>query len=216
VVAALDPLVRLADGMLDLHCHEYLYSAMALTDMNNPWCRAMGLSMGFDVVHHAVGTEGMFGRYCLDTLGKPCVTVEMPPLRRVDTRFSDRGFRGVVNLLCHIGMLEGDLDLPEQTFVFGLGDERSNTVTAEAEGYMARFVEAGGRVAAGDLTAEIWSPGRFEPVQAIRAPFAGFVSSIGRPPQAWGEPEYDFISVGERAVTFTTPGRGVCPATELA
>jgi predicted deacylase len=215
VVAVLEPLVRLADAVIDLHCHEYLYAPMALTDAGDGCCRELVLAAGFEVVHSTAGTEGMFGRYCRATLGKPEVTIEMPPLRRVDPRSSAIGYRGVLNMMRHLGMLEGRLELPPRTLIYGSGAGKSQSFKAEREGYIARLVEPGQDVKAGDLAAEIWSPDTFEPVQSIHAPFDGVVTSIGRPPQLWGEPEQDFINIGENALSFAVPGEIVDPAREL-
>ncbi|MBT3376682.1 MAG: hypothetical protein HN742_15780 [Lentisphaerae bacterium] len=209
-VEALKPLVGLADACIDLHCHEYLYSCMALTDMASPESAEFALAMGFEVVRSGNGSEGMFGPYVRETLGKIGVTVEMPPLRRVDHAHSAIGFRGVLNALKSMGMLEGMPELPKQTAVFGTGPQKSSGVEAECEGFMSRYVEGGDHVKAGQLVAEIWGPDDFSVVQSIEAPFDSFVTAIGRPPQVWGEPEHDFMNIGDRAVIFTTASEVLC------
>ncbi len=214
VVAALAPIVRLADAMLDLHCHEYLYTPMALADTRDPQERALALALGLPTLNSSVGTEGMFGRYCRSVLGKPAVTVEMPPLRRVDMHTSALGFRGVLNALRWMGLLSGALELPPRTVIFGGGPSAS--VCAEREGYMARLAEPGQEVHAGDPVAEIWSPDTFERVQTVRAPFDAYVVSLGRPPVLWGDPEHDFVNVGEVAALFAVPSEVIDPAAALA
>lgn len=203
-VNALMPIVALADACIDLHCHEYLYSSMVLTDMGCPACAELALAMGFAVVRSGQGTEGMFGRYVRDVLGAVGLTVEMPPLRRVDHANSEVGFRGVVNAMRHMGILEGAPDLPARTAVFGTGPQQGKTVIAEQEGFMSRYVHAGDEVRRGQVAAEIWSPDDFSVVQRIEAPFDSFVTSIGRPPQTWGEPEHDFMNIGDPAASFST------------
>ncbi len=214
-VEALKPIVALADACIDLHCHEYLYSSMVLTDMSDPVCAEFALAMGFDVVRSGTGTEGMFGRYVRGALGRVGVTVEMPPLRRVDHANSAIGQRGVLNALRHMGMLDGALELPPRTAVFGTGQQQGKTVFVGEEGFMSRYVKAGDRVSAGQVVAEIWRPDDFTVVQRIEAPFDSFVISIGRPPQNWGDPEHDFMNVGDRAVSFSTASeivrRDCCP-----
>ena len=204
VVAALAPIIGCADVMIDLHCHEYLYPSMVLTNMQQPACRALALAMGFEMARHGEGTEGMFDKYGREVLDKPTVTVEMPPLRRVDPRSSAAGYRGVINAMKTLGMLDGEPGLPARTVIFGFGKGQTTSVMAEHEGFMARYADGGDEVAAGQVVAEIWSPDDFTVTQEIRAPFAGFVTSIGRAPQVWGEPEHDFINIGERAVIFST------------
>jgi len=203
-VEALKPIVALADACIDLHCHEYLYSSMVLTDMASPSCAEFALAMGFEVVRSGNGTEGMFGPYVRETLGKIGLTVEMPPLRRVDHANSEVGFRGVLNALKFMGMVQGEPELPGQTAIFGTGPQNAHSVVAQREGFMSRYVSGGEQVTAGQVVAEIWSPDDFSVVQRIEAPFDSFVTSIGRPPQVWGEPEHDFMNVGDRAVSFTT------------
>jgi len=97
MVAALAPIVKLADAVIDLHCHEYLYSTMVMTNMNDADCAEFALGMGFSYVTSGTGRDGMFGKYCRETLGKITAIVEMPPLRRVDHANSAIGFRGVRN-----------------------------------------------------------------------------------------------------------------------
>jgi len=213
-VAALAPCVAMADAMIDLHCHEYLYAPMALTDCHDPTSRALGIAMGLGVVNHSLGTEGMFGRYCRDTLGKPAITVEMPPLRRVDAGTSAMGFRAVLNALRWMGMLDEPLDLPERALIFDGGV--SDGVRAEHEGFVARLAQPGDLVTAGAVVGEIWSPDRFEPVQVIRAPRHTAVTSLGRPPVLWGDPEQDFVNVGESVAGFCVPAAVVEPRRELA
>lgn len=215
VVAQLDPIVRLADAMIDLHCHEYLYATMGLTNMRDARCRDLAVAAGFEVLNAGDGTEGMFGRYCREILGRPALTIEMPPLRRVDRANSAIGFRAVLNVMKRLGMLEGALELPRQTRIFGGGGGRSAGVRAEREGYLARFADPGQFVREGDLVAEIWSPDTFEPVQRIQAPFDAYVTSLGRPPHLWGEPEQDFVNIGERAAGFGVPAETIDPGAEL-
>lgn len=203
-VEALRPLVALADACIDLHCHEYLYASMVLTNMADPKCAELALAMGFEVVRSGDGTDGMFGRYVREVLGKVGVTVEMPPLRRVDHANSEVGFRGVLNALRFMGMLAGEIEQPQRTAIFGTGPQQGHTVSAEREGFMSRYARAGEFVRGGDVVAEIWSPDDFSVVQRIAAPFDSVVVSIGRPPQNWGEPEHDFMNIGDRAVSFST------------
>jgi len=203
-VETLKPIVALADACIDLHCHEYLYSTMALTDMKAPESAALALDMGFEVINSGDGAEGMFGHYVRETLGKIGITVEMPPLRRVDHASSQAGFRGMLNALKSMGMLPGEPELPPRTAIFGTGPQQSQSVIAEREGFMARYARAGEYVQQNQLVAEIWSPDDFSVTQRIAAPFASFVTSIGRPPQNWGDPEHDFMNIGDRAATFTT------------
>ena len=207
MVAALAPIVNLADAIIDLHCHEYLYSTMAMTNMQEPDCAEFALGMGFQHVSSGTGVAGMFGRYCRETLGKIVATVEMPPLRRVDPANSAIGFRGVINALRSMGMLGGEPELPPKTAIFGTAEQKSKTVLAEREGFMSRYVSGGEFVTEGQLAAEIWDPEEFRVAQEIRAPFDACITSIGRPPQTWGEPEHDFMNIDDRAVTFTVPSQ---------
>jgi len=110
----------------------------------------------------------------------------------------------VINALTFMGMLKGQLELPERTAIFGTGPQDARSVVTEREGFMSRYVNGGDAVKAGQVVAEIWSPDDFSVVQRIEAPFDSFVTSIGRPPQVWGEPEHDFMNIGDRAVSFTT------------
>lgn len=206
-VDALMPIVALGDACIDLHCHEYLYSCLALTDMAIPAGAELAVAMGLEVIRTGDGTEGMFGRHVRETLGKVGITVEMPPLRRVDHTSSQIGARSVLNAMKHMGMLAGEPELPPSTAIFGTASQQSETVVAQYEGFMARYAEPGECVREGQVVAEIFGPQEFDVVQRLCAPFDGFVMSIGRPPQAWGDPEQDYVNVGDRIASFTTASR---------
>jgi predicted deacylase len=206
-VRALQPVAGLADAMIDLHCHEYLYTPMALTDMTDATCAQLALAMGLPFVNDSSGSEGMFGPYCRNVLNKPVVTVEMPPLRRVDHRHSTLGFQGVMNALRFLGMIDDEPVFPAETVIFEREHSPSRTITAEHEGFLARYCTPGDAVAEGQLLAETWGPADFTVVQTARAPFAGHVVSLGAPPRYWGDPEQDFVNFGDRIVTVRTPTR---------
>jgi predicted deacylase len=205
LVAALAPVVAQADAAMDLHCHEYLYPCMALSNFGFPGCRELALATGMEVIRSSEGQEGMFGKYCREVLSVRALTIEMPPLRYVDHRNAEKGYQSVINVMRKLGMLPGLPDLPHRMAVYGGEESRSVNVKAEKEGFLARYCTPGDFVKKGDCVAEIFSPDRFEVVQRIAAPFESTLMSLGRPPQNWGDPEQDFMNVGDSVALFTTP-----------
>jgi uncharacterized protein len=204
MVAALAPIVALGDVIVDLHCHEYLYPCMAMTDMSIPAGAKLAVDMGIEVVRSGQGVTGMFGPYCRNTLGKVSLTVEMPPLRRVDAANAAVGLRSVRNTMRSMGMLDEALERPARTVIYGTKPQQGQSVAAEREGFMSRHVMPGDAVTEGQLLAEIISPDDFSVVQEIRSSLNGFVISLGRPPQAWGDPEHDFMNIDDRAAMVST------------
>jgi predicted deacylase len=49
IVSALKPVVALADAVMDLHCHEYLYPPIAWANLKHAGTRALALALGFEV-----------------------------------------------------------------------------------------------------------------------------------------------------------------------
>jgi predicted deacylase len=128
----------------------------------------------------------------------------MPPLRRVDAANAAQGLRAVRNALRSMGMVSGDLERPPRTVVFGTKPQQGQTIRAEREGFMSRHATPGDAVTKGQLLAEILSPEDFAVVQEIRSPLDGFLVSLGRPPQIWGDPEHDFMNVEDSAASVST------------
>ncbi|MBN1673157.1 MAG: hypothetical protein JXR37_19075 [Kiritimatiellae bacterium] len=63
--------------------------------------------------------------------------------------------------------------------------------------------------------AEIWEPRTFRVGRRTRAPFDGYLNSLGRNPIARGDPEQEIMNIGERVAGFVKPAQAVSPRKRL-
>lgn len=211
MVDALWKIVDLADILIDLHCHEYLYPSLVLTDMTHAASAKLAVSMGFEIISAGTGIKGQFGKDARERDGKAAVTIEMPPLRWVDHRNSQYGFYKILNALKMLEMTSGDTELPDETIVFESGAGRLEQISAKCEGVLVRYRLPGEFMKKGEKAAEIWSADDFKPVQTITAPFDSHLYVLGRVPITWGAPEQDFVNVGENVAMFREAAKIINP-----
>jgi predicted deacylase len=104
--------------------------------------------------------------------GIPCVMTESGtpyPVREADVLYH---YDGVMNLMRRLGMLEGEAELGDPPV-----DPPTRRVWAESGGIWRRRVEAGQRVAEGELLGTVSSP-LGEARQVATSPLSGFVSFL--------------------------------------
>jgi len=151
--------------------------------------RNMALAFGLD---HIVIDEGrladpdesIYTDQTALTRGKPAITTETGQLGSNDGRWVEMAVNGVWNLLRHLEMVEGDVAVvPEIVWLVDYEVLRS-----PATGMFEARVRDGYTVAAGGLIGVLVD---FfgDPIENIRAPFAGVVNYVlGTPPVSEGEP----------------------------
>ncbi|MDA4128862.1 MAG: succinylglutamate desuccinylase/aspartoacylase family protein [Thaumarchaeota archaeon] len=111
----------------------------------------------------------------LTSFGKPAIIAELGDSRydSEEEEISRKGVRGVFNVLKHLGMLEGEPELPISQSVLG---ERAN-LRADRGGFPIMTVKLGQNVSKGEKVATILNTfGKV--VQTIRTPMSGIV--LGR------------------------------------
>ena len=88
------------------------------------------------------------------------------------------GVRGLRNLLRHLGMVEGALEIPgDQVYV--TEESVEHTLQAECEGLLVPVLEKGTMVAEGDLIALVISLETMEVAQEVRSPAQGLLFNVG-------------------------------------
>ncbi len=188
--------IEKCDVLLDLHCGDgneslwpYVYMPVTGDPRLDAAVREMALAFGIEyiVVDRDRPTDPTASIYCSTTAitrGKPALTVESGYLGRTDSESIERIVRGVLSLMRHLKMLEGE---PERV-AHPVFLDPTRVLTSPATGILYPQVERGQYVAAGALLATITDFfGR--PIAEVRAPFAGLVLYIvATPPITQGEP----------------------------
>ncbi|MFZ5824280.1 MAG: succinylglutamate desuccinylase/aspartoacylase family protein [Bacillota bacterium] len=122
--------------------------------------------------------------------GKPAITPELGGGMRLEREQVEMGKRGILNVLKHYGLIEGELELPPvQTVVTW---DSTCVMRAAVGGLFLTEVTTGQQVAEGDLLGQIVSPGDFQVLQEFRSPRSGMVATYAENP---------VLHTGDAAVT---------------
>ena len=119
---------------------------------------------------------------CLDEVcelaGIPWITVELPPQNRLWEKSVYHGVRGVMNVLKHLNMLDGPLDLePHRYFI--TPDSVEHKFVAKEAGLVSSDVPLGTMLAKGQRFGAVYSLDTLEPIQELVAPEAGLLFNVG-------------------------------------
>jgi predicted deacylase len=128
------------------------------------------LAFGQRVVRRVAGYAGTLGALAA-AQGKPAVVAELGGGYVRDGDYVALGVRGVLNVMRHLGMLEGVVDRPRQQIVLS----RMATLRPAHGGLLESAVDVGrmhGELPAGTLLGRVRSPYTFEVLEELRAPFA--------------------------------------------
>ncbi|MDR7418879.1 MAG: succinylglutamate desuccinylase/aspartoacylase family protein [Armatimonadota bacterium] len=139
----------------------------------------MALAFGQRVVRPVDGYAGTMGALAA-AKGKPSLVAEVGGGYVLDAEYVEMGVRGIVNVMRHLGMLDGALQLPPtQTVV------REITTVRPGHGgllYSHLGVDQINReVAGGTLLGRVVSPYTFETLEELRAPFDRNIVLLLRP-----------------------------------
>lgn len=184
-----------ADFMVDLHCGDgnealrpYLYMAVTGNPELDDAIRGMALAFGIDhiVIDRAPPSSGpsiYTDQTALDR-GIPTITTETGQLGSNDPLWVGMAERGVWNVLKHLKMVEGEVESHGEVVWL----EGYQVVLSPATGIFQAAVRDGYAIAEGGLLGVLLD---FfgDPIQEIKAPFAGVVNYVvGTPPVSAGEP----------------------------
>lgn len=188
--------IEKSDYVVDLHCGDgnealrpYTYWMTSGTPEVNEKSKEMALAFGLD--HIVIDTErttdpaqSLYTSNTAITRGKPSITTETGGLGRLDDEGADLAEKGVFNLVRHFQMLPGKPDRAENPVWI----ERNEVLRSSETGTFHAQVKPGHTVAKGTVLG-ILTDFFGNPIQEIRAPFAGEVLYVvATPPVSKGEP----------------------------
>jgi predicted deacylase len=156
--------VPLADAIIDLHANPTPAIMFSLY-RNQPSevgarAAAMAAAYGITTIQmrleneaHRSGTMGDAAQ----ALGKPSLTIELLSWRRALEDSVRSGVRGTLNVMKHLGMLDGELEAQEDVPVIP-GKLSRVEITAEKGGLVHFLSDAGAAVKKGEVIARIVNP----------------------------------------------------------
>ncbi len=195
-----------ADYVVDMHggdgneaLRPYTYWMLSGDARIDSLTKGMVIAFGLDhiVIDHDRPRDRGASVYTSNTAltrGKPGITTETGQLGSSDRRWVDLAERGFWNLLRHFRMMEGAVE--HSGGIVWL--DRYEVLRSPVSGLFRPAVRDGYAIAEGGLLGVI-EDFFGEPVQQVRAPFAGIVNYVlGTPPVSVGEPLAMVSRIGRR------------------
>eukprot|EP00903_Cladosiphon_okamuranus_P000396 g394.t1 len=111
-------LVRHFDYLLDLHTASFgrINSYYIRADMDTPVVRKMALLQNADIIVHNPPSDGTL-RGAADELGIPAITLEVGNPNTFQRKLIRSGITGIHNVLCHLEMVDDEIDEPQKETV---------------------------------------------------------------------------------------------------
>ncbi len=189
--------IERADYVIDLHCGDGNESLRPYSywDVNTGGSsvveRSKQLALAFGLDHIVMDRERpndpAASVYCSTTAttrGKPAITIESGGLGSTDHESIARIERGVLNVMRHLKILEGQAQMVEHPLFI----DRNEVLRSPVTGIFYPLVERGHTVARGTLLGYV-TDFFGKRIYELRAPFGGeMLYILGTPPVSQGEP----------------------------
>jgi predicted deacylase len=179
-----------ADAIVDLHTGSPDMLTHAVYLRGDERSRALAEAFGTELLlAEAAGddadvewTERNFGgklRVAATREGIPSITPELAHNKQLVEPAIEAGVRGMVNVLTHLGMLDGEPEVPARRTI---ARNHLGRVTAAESGLFraAADAELGREVAVGDRLGTVYDPATYEVLQAVEADRDGILYSVAR------------------------------------
>lgn len=147
----IDRLVKHFDYLLDLHTASTgrINSYYIRADMGDPTVRKLAELQNADIIVHNPPSDGTL-RGAVAELSIPAITLEVGNPSTFQTRLIRSGVTGIHNVLCHLEMVNDEIELPEKETIhckssFWMYTDTGGLLTVNVE--LRELVEAGQLVA---------------------------------------------------------------------
>ncbi len=166
-----EEIVKRCDYGVDLHTattgHLFLPHARLLEF--KPEVINLAEIFGTEILMEREGVRGMLAIEA-SRIGIPTVTVELGEALRLDRRYVREGYRGVLNIMKHLEMIEGEPIIPAYQVVV----KEAHEVRSNEGGLLTFRKHVGDIVDKGDLIARVINPLKKD-VEEIKAPVKGLM-----------------------------------------
>lgn len=181
LAAQITRLVDPCDACLDFHANPtpaLQFSIVkhggdeALWERSLAMARAFGITTIRMIPTHERHRTGTFTDYVQDR-GKPCLVLELIAWRRMEPASIETGVRGTLNVMRHLGMLDGDPE-PQRGIPVIEGPLSRIELTANRGGLVHPLKDAGDPIAEGEtigVVRDLWG----DVVEEVRAPRDGWL-----------------------------------------
>ncbi len=154
-------------------------------DLNNPVVCRLATAFGAEIILDGKGPSGAFRREAT-AAGCPTIVMEGGEVWKVEPGIVETTVRGVKNVLCELGLLDGEIQSPDYQIVV----EKTKWIRAEKGGFLQFHIRPG----------EIIERGQ---------PLATNTTLLGRERSLLSSP-YDAVVVGMTTLPAISPGEPVC------
>jgi uncharacterized protein len=130
---------------------------------------ALAKAFGCEILYEGVSHPGSLGKLAMDS-GIPSLVSELGGGQQRNTYYLEKGVRGGLNVLKHLGMLDGVPELPERQLIVS----EKVTLAPHHGGLMVSDFDAGSlchTVAKDTWLARIYETATLEELEVLRAPF---------------------------------------------
>lgn len=181
LAAQITRLVDPCDACIDFHANPtpaMQFSIVKHGGDERLWERSLAMARAFGITTiqmiptHERHRTGTFTDYVQDR-GKACLVLELIAWRRFDPVSLDTGVRGTLNVMRHLGMLDGDIE-PQRGVATIDGPLSRIELTANRGGLVHPLKEAGAEIREGEVIAlirDLWG----DVVEEIRTPRTGWL-----------------------------------------
>ena len=165
-------LVSHFEYLLDLHTASFgrVNSYYIRADMDIPVVREMALLQNADIIVHNPPSDGTL-RGAADELGIPAITLEVGNPNTYQRRLIRSGITGIHNVLCHLQMVDDEIEKPEKEAVLC---PSSSWLYTEMGGLLELHVDLRERVRKGQVVASLRNIFGTK-IQEYVAPYDGIV-----------------------------------------
>ncbi len=173
--------VKKCDYLIDFHCN--VASAMHFSiiketvdkvswEKSRTMADAFGITTVEMILKHEAHRTGTLGDNA-GAIGKPNITIELVPWRAIDPEAVKVGVRGVLNVMKHLDMIDGEVE--PQTDIQLISGRLSRTeLNATRGGLVIEFAEVGGSIKKDEVIGQIVNS-YGDPVEDIVSPVDGWL-----------------------------------------
>ena len=176
--------IRHADYVVDLHTASSNTLLHVVYGQGDEKSRKLAEVFGLEVLlEEAIDDDLRRSRFTgklrnvLTERGVPAITPELGGTNCLKEEHIVLGVRGMTNVMKHIGMLDGEVALPEQPQIT-LRGSHLDEVWAQQGGIWIAQVKAGERVQQGQRLGYIYSVRTFEIMEWVTAPYDGYILGL--------------------------------------
>jgi predicted deacylase len=173
--------IKKSDYLIDFHCNvetAMYFSIVKESPHKEAWQKSQQMARAFGITTiemilkfeaHRSGTMGDSA----GEAGKPNMTIELTPWRRIDPKAVKVGVRGVLNVMKSIGMIEGEIEPQEGVHILN-GNLSRTELNATRGGLVKEIAGVGDAIKKGEVIGQILNT-YGEPVEDIVSPVDGWL-----------------------------------------